>query len=62
LTVYVDAGVFSDTVLWSYPHQFTSAEVTAESVDQTFAVAWLAGGTSYDIYADATVDKYDLYW
>jgi hypothetical protein len=43
-------------------HQVTSAEVTAGSVDQTFAVAWLAGGTTLDVYAYAEVDKYDLSW
>ena len=62
LTVYVDDGFFWDTELWSYTHQVTTAEVTAGYVDQTFNVAWLAGGTALDVYGYATVDKYDLWW
>ena len=62
MTVYVDDGFFWDTELWSYTHQVTTAEVTAGYVDQTFNVAWLAGGTALDVYGYATVDKYDLWW
>jgi hypothetical protein len=62
LTVYVDDGFFWDTDLWSYTHQVTNAEVTAGYVVQTFNVAWLASGTALNVYASATVDKYDLSW
>jgi len=66
LSVYDDDGFFSDTQLWSFDHQVTSAEASAGLVDLTFDVSWLAGaaGTSLDVYAFARVDKYEntFFW
>ncbi len=61
-TVYDDDGFFSDTELWSFDYQVTGAEASAGSVDQTFDVSWLAGGTSFDVYAYAKVVKDDTSW
>jgi hypothetical protein len=59
----VENVIFVNT-LWSIDHQVTSAEASAGLVDLTFDVSWLAGaaGTSLDVYASATVDKYENTW
>ena len=61
LSVYDNDGIFSDTVLWSFDFEVTNAEESAEIVDRTFGVSWLAGGTDYDVYAYAEVDKWQSY-
>ncbi len=57
LWVYDNDGLFSDTVLWGFDFEVTSAEEAAKAVNRTFDVSWLAIGTSYDVYATADVDK-----
>jgi hypothetical protein len=62
LWVYDNDGLFSDTVLWGFDFEVTSAEEAAKAVNRTFDVSWLAIGTSYDVYAEAEVDKYAAWW
>jgi hypothetical protein len=62
LRVYDNDGYFSDTELWGFDFEVTSAEEAAKAVNRTFDVFWLAGGTSYDVYAEAEVDKYAAWW
>ena len=62
LWVYDNDGYFSDTELWGFDFEVTSAEEAAKAVNRTFDVFWLAGGTSYDVYAEAEVDKYAAWW
>ena len=62
LWVYDNDGYFSDTVLWAFDFEVTSAEEAAKAVNRTFDVSWLAIGTSYDVYAEAEVDKYAAWW
>ena len=62
LWVYDNDGYFSDTVLWAYDFKVTSAEEAAKKVDREFDVSWLAIGTSYDVYAEAEVDKYQAWF
>ena len=54
--------VSADTVLWGFDFEVTSAEEAAKAVNRTFDVSWLAIGTSYDVYAEAEVDKYAAWW
>ena len=62
LWVYDNDGYFSDTKLWAFDFEVTSAEEAAKAVNRTFDVNWLAIGTSYDVYAEAEVDKYAAWW
>jgi hypothetical protein len=62
LRVYDNDGYFSDTELWGFDFEVTSAEEAAKAVNRTFDVSWLAIGTSYDVYAEAEVDKYAAWW
>ncbi|WP_415357857.1 VPLPA-CTERM sorting domain-containing protein [Halioglobus sp. Uisw_031] len=62
LWVYDNDGYFSDTELWAFNFAVTSAEEAAKAVNRTFDVSWLAIGTSYDVYAEAEVDKYAAWW
>jgi hypothetical protein len=57
LRVYDNDGVVWDTELWSTDFQVTKQEKNDGFVNRTFDVNWLAIGTSYDVYAEADVDK-----
>jgi hypothetical protein len=57
LRVYDNDGVVWDTELWAYDFQVTKQEKNDGFVNRTFDVNWLAIGTSYDVYAEADVDK-----
>ena len=46
-----------DSRLWSTDFQVTKQEKNDGFVNRTFDVNWLAIGTSYDVYAEADVDK-----
>ncbi len=62
LRVYDNDGVVWDTELWAYDFQVTKQEKNDGFVNRTFDVNWLAIGTSYDVYAEAEVDKYAAWW
>ena len=61
LWVYDNDGYFWDTELWAFDFEVTSAEEAAKEVNRTFDVSWLAIFTSYDVYAEAEVDKWASY-